>query len=161
MEAGVSIPAQFNAARFFIDRHIEEGHGDRVALMADGTSVTYRDLERPVNRVGNALWGLGVGRGGRVLLALLDGPEFVASFFGAIKIGAVPVPVNTVMGAADRRYFLEDSRAPVAIVSEALLPEVGKALPGAAHLRKTVVVGEPPADQLRYAASVDLGRGPR
>lgn len=73
----------------------------------------------------------------------------------------MPFPVNTVMRAADYRHFLEDSRAPVAIVSEALPPEVGKALAGAAHLRKTVVVGEPPADQLRYAASVDLGRGSR
>lgn len=104
-----------------------------------------------MNRVGNALRGLGVGQGDRVLLALLDGPEFVASFLGAIKIGAVPVPVNTVMRASDYRYFLDDSGAPVAIVSEPLLPEVGKGAAGAAHLRKIVVVGEPRGDQLRYA----------
>lgn len=151
MEPGVSVPARFNAARFFVDRHVDEGRGDRVALIADGTSTSYRDLQRSVNRVGNALRNLGVGREERVLLALLDGPEFVASFFGAIKIGAVPVPVNTLLRAADYRYFLDDSRAPVALVSQALLPEVGKAAAGASRLRAMVVVGEAPADALRFS----------
>ncbi len=151
MNSGVSIPERFNAARFFVDRHVEEGRGDHITLIAGGTSVTYRELSRSVNRVGNALHGLGVGREQRVLLALLDGPEFVASFFGAIKIGAVPVPVNTVMRAADYRYFLDDSRAPVAIVSEALLPEVGKAAAEAEHLRELVVAGDAPTDRRRFS----------
>ncbi len=150
MEPPVSIPDRFNAARFFVDRHVAEGHSDRVAILANGRQVTYGGLAGSVNRVGNALLGLGVGRGHRVLLVLLDGPEFVASFFGAIKIGAVPVPVNTMMRKGDYRYFLDDSQAPVAIVSGSLLAEVGNALSGSVHLRNTVVVGEASGSQLVF-----------
>jgi benzoate-CoA ligase len=102
---------------------------------------TYGQIHEMVNRVGNALLQLGVEMEHRVLLVLLDGPEFVASFLGAMKIGAVPVPVNTLLRSGDYRFFLEDSRARVAIVSEALLEEVGRALAGARHLRHVVVVG--------------------
>ncbi len=146
----VTVPDRFNAASFFLDRHVEEGRGDRVAFVSEGRETTYRALQEQVNRVGNALRGLGVAMEQRVLLALLDGPEFVATFFGAIKIGAVPVPVNTLMRAADYRYFLDDSRAPVAVVSQPLLPEVGKALDGAKGLRQAVVVGEPTEPHLAY-----------
>jgi acyl-coenzyme A synthetase/AMP-(fatty) acid ligase len=57
----------------------------------------------------------------RVFLLLLDSPEFAAIFFGAIKIGAVPVPVNTLLKSADYKYLLNNCRARVAIVSDSLL----------------------------------------
>ncbi len=146
----VAVPEKFNAASFFVDRHLDEGRGDRVAIFYEGRRVTYQALADQVNRVGNALRDLGVAREQRVLLALLDGPEFAASFFGAIKVGAVPVPVNTMMRTADYRYFLEDSQAPVAIVSEPLLPEVGKALETAETLRHGVVVGQAPRPYVSF-----------
>ncbi len=135
------IPDRFNAASFFVDRHVEEGRGGRPAFIDENRTVTYRDLQENVNRVGNALLACGVEPEQRVLLVMLDTPEFPACFFGSIKIGAVPVPVNTLMRAHDYRFFLEDSRAKVAIVSERLLPEVGKILGQAKHLEKTIVVG--------------------
>lgn len=150
MGGQIAVPDRFNAASFFVDRNVDEGRGDRVAFVCEGRPTTYRALQEQVNRVGNALRGSGVGIEQRVLLALLDGPEFVATFFGAIKIGAVPVPVNTLMRSADYRYFLDDSRAPVAVVSEPLLPELGKALPEAKQLRQTIVVGEAEAPQFAY-----------
>lgn len=64
-----------------------------------------------VNRIGNALRGLGVDMENRVMLLLYGSPEFAASFFGAMKTGAVPAPVNTLMRAQDYAYFLNDSRA--------------------------------------------------
>ncbi len=146
----VAVPEKFNAARFFVDRHLDEGRGDRVAIRSDGRTETYAALAEHVNRVGNALRDLGVSRGQRVVLALLDGPEFAASFFGAIKVGAVPVPVNTMMRAADYRYFLEDSEAPAAIVSEPLLPEIGKALETTQTLRDVIVVGTAPRPYVSY-----------
>src|SRR5216117_1037359 len=84
----------------------------------------------------------------------LDGPEFVASFFGAMKLGAVPVPVNTLMRAADYRFLLDDSRAKVAIVSEPLLLEAGPALVQAKHLKHVVVVGEAKGPHLRFESWV-------
>src|SRR3972149_2400157 len=137
----VEIPDPFNAATFFIDRNVTEGRADRVAFLHEDGAVSYGRILELVNRVGNALLELGLGRGERLLLVLQDRPEFVASFFGAIKVGAVPVPVNTLMRAKDYRYFLNDSRARVAIVSESLMGEVGPAVSDAHHLEPAVVAG--------------------
>src|SRR5438094_8492583 len=137
------LPDQFNAAAYFIDRHLQEGRGDKIAIEAEGTRVTYRQLWERVNRVGNGLRKLGVRIEERVLLLLLDGPEFAISFFGAIKIGAVPVPVNTLLKPADYQYMLNDSRARVAVMSEALYPHFS-AIPRRQlqYLEHAVVVGK-------------------
>jgi benzoate-CoA ligase len=122
------LPDQFNAAAYFIDRHIAEGRGSKIAIECEEQRVTYSELFETVNRGGHTLKRLGVRIEERVFLLLFDTPEFAASFFGAIKIGAVPVPVNTLLKPADYEYMLNDSRARVAIVSEGLLPLV-KAVP--------------------------------
>src|SRR6516165_2186066 len=119
---------KFNAATHFIDRHITDGRGQKVAIECEERQVTYQQLFEMVNRVGNCLRKLGVRIEERVFLLLFDTPEFAASFFGAIKIGAVPVPINTLLKPADYSYLLNDSRARVAIVSEDLLPLI-KAIP--------------------------------
>src|SRR2546425_4265889 len=149
-----SIPDRFNAAAFFVDRHMVEGRAGRRALYHEDRIVTYGEIFESVNRVGNALLDLGVQMEDRVLLILLDGPEFVASFFGAMKLGAVPVPVNTLMRAADYRFFLDDSRAKVAVVSEPLLLEAGPALAQAKHLKHVVVVGEAKRHHLQFESWV-------
>src|SRR5216117_1384840 len=158
-EPPASIPDRFNAAAFFVDRHMVEGRAGRPALYHEDRVVTYGEIFESVNRVGNALLDLGVQMEDRVLLILLDGPEFVASFFGAMKLGAVPVPVNTLMRAADYRFLLDDSRAKVAIVSEPLLLEAGPALVQAKHLKHVVVVGEAKGPHLQFESWVS--RAPR
>src|SRR3989442_2380928 len=149
-EPPASIPDRFNAAAFFVDRHIVEGHAGRPALYHEDRVVNYGEIFESVNRVGNALLDLGVQMEDRVLLILLDGPEFVASFFGAMKLGAVPVPVNTLMRAADYRFFLDDSRAKVAIISEPLLVEAGPALAQAKPFKHLVVGGGAKRHQLHF-----------
>src|SRR5262245_11931618 len=105
----LDIPELFNAASVFIDRHLTEGPGDRIALRWANQEIPYVQLAENVNRAGNALRRLGVRPEERVLLAAFDSPEFVYSFWGAIKIGAVPVPVNTFMRSEDYTYLLNDS----------------------------------------------------
>jgi benzoate-CoA ligase family protein len=122
------LPNEFNATTYFVDRHIVEGRGPNIAIECGELRVTYEELFEAVNRVGNCLRKLDVRIEERVFLLLLDSPEFAASFFGAIKIGAVPVPINTLLKPADYTYLLNDSRARVAIVSETLLPLI-KAIP--------------------------------
>ncbi|MDE3074410.1 MAG: AMP-binding protein, partial [Chloroflexota bacterium] len=114
------LPDQYNASQTFVDDNLK--HPDALAVRCEGKSYSYGQVAELVGRAGNALKELGVRMEDRVLLLLLDGPEFVASFFGAIRIGAVPIPVNTNMTAADYEYFLNDSRAVAAIVSQPLLP---------------------------------------
>jgi benzoate-CoA ligase len=136
------LPDEFNAATYFIDRHIIEGHGQNTAIECGDLRVTYRQLFETVNRVGNCLRKFGVRIEERVALLLFDTPEFAASFFGAIKIGAVPVPINTMLKPTDYKYLFNDSRARVAIVSEPLLPLV-KAIPRQSlqFLETVLVVG--------------------
>ena len=150
--APILLPDQFNAATYFIDRHINEGRGEKIAIESEGARFTYRELWQSVNRFGNGLRQLGVRIEERVLLLLLDGPEFAISFFGAIKIGAVPVPVNTLLKPSDYQYMLNNSRARVAVVSESLYPQIA-AIPREQlrYLKHIVVVGaNPPAAAVRF-----------
>src|SRR6266446_2162670 len=140
--APILLPEQFNAATYFIDRHLQEGRGEKTAIEAEGARVSYHQLWEDVNRFGNGLRKLGVRIEERVFLLLLDGPEFAISFFGAIKIGAVPVPVNTLLKPADYEYLLNNSRARVAIVSDSLVASI-EAIPRQQlrYLETIIVVG--------------------
>jgi acyl-coenzyme A synthetase/AMP-(fatty) acid ligase len=138
----LGVPETFNAASHFIDRNVAEGRGGHVAVECGNVRLTYDDVLRHVNCCGNALRSIGVRSEDRVLLLLLDGPEFVSAFFGAIKIGAIPVPLNTLWKAADYEYVIRDTRAAVMIVSAELL-EVVERIPeaGRSTLRHIIVVG--------------------
>jgi hypothetical protein len=138
------IPERFNAAAFFLDRHVVEGRGDRVALRWNGQAVTYAQLAANVNRAGNALRRLGVRAEERVVLAMLDGPEFAYSFWGAMKIGAVPVPVNTALRTDEYAYVLDDSRARVIISSQEVFPMIAPVT--TPWLRQRIVVGRQQAE---------------
>src|SRR5437588_2398715 len=120
----VDVPERFNIADYLVDRHVREGRGSRTAILCGDESVTYGQVAERSNRLANGLRSLGVRREERVLLLLLDTPAFAYSFFGAQKIGAVPIPTNTLLKSQDYRYMLNDSRATVAIVSQSLLPQL-------------------------------------
>src|SRR6202011_4056025 len=138
----VSVPDSFNIADYLVDRHVREGRAGRTAILFGDDSITYGQVAERSNRVANALRALGVRREERVLLLLLNTPAFVYSFFGAQKIGAVPIPTNTLLKSQDYQYMLNDSRARVAIVSEALVPQLA-AIPRneLPHLEHVVVDG--------------------
>jgi benzoate-CoA ligase family protein len=136
----IQLPTIFNVATHFVDRHIHEGRGDRIAYECGDERVSYRQLFERVNRAGNALKKLGVRQEERVGLLLLDTPEFPYCFFGAIKIGAVSIPINTLLKPQEYEYMLNDSRARVLIVSEALLPQILAIPKEKLHYLKTIVV---------------------
>jgi benzoate-CoA ligase len=139
----IQLPTVFNVAIHFVDCHIQEGRGNRIAYECGDERVTYQQLFERVNRAGNALKKLGVRQEERVGLLLLDTPEFPYCFFGGIKIGAVPIPINTLLKPYEYEYVLNDSRARVLIVSEALLPQI-LAIPKEKlrYLKTIVVFGE-------------------
>ena len=141
MRASEALPARFNAAAHFVDRNVAEGRGASPAFLCEDRTLTYADLQALANRTGNALRGLGVEATDRVVMICLDAPEFLGTFWGAIKIGAVPVPVNTLMRAADYRHVLDDSGARVVVVSASLLAEAAPALDGAPNVEHVLVAG--------------------
>lgn len=163
----IALPQLFNVATYFVDRNALEGRAQNIAIECGDERITYQQLLERTNRMGNALRNLGVRPEDRVLLLLLDSPEFLYSFFGVIKIGAVAVPVNTQAKPHDYEYVLNDSHARVAIVSVALLPHL-QSIPrqNLRHLREVIAVGDanpashPRLSDLMDAASPDLAAAP-
>jgi benzoate-CoA ligase family protein len=144
-----SLPDVFNAATHFVDRHIADGRGASIAIECEQRRVSYQDLFELVNRTGSALQTeLDVRPEERVLLLMLDSPEMVAAFFGAIKIGAIPIPLNTLWTPADYEFALRDSHAAVAIVSRELYPKIAEAVSRSRSVRDVVIVGGGSGDRV-------------
>ncbi len=139
MSAMTNQPDRYNAS-VVLDHNLAEGRGGKVVIHTGDRAYTYQQLSELANRTGNALKELGVQPEQRVLMLLLDTPQFPATFFGTIKIGAVPIPTNTVMQSADYEYFLNDSRAKVAVVSGPLYKLVEPIRANCKYLKHVVVV---------------------
>ena len=132
--SGLSFSPGFNVVVPFIDRHLVEGRGETVAIReVGGGEVTYAELAENVNRCGNVLTGLGIERGERALMIVKDCPAFFYLFWGAIKAGIVPVPLNTLLRAHDYCFMIEDSGCAAVIYSPEFADEVESALEQARH----------------------------
>ena len=145
----VSVPRNYNAAADFVDRRIDEGQANKVAFIDGGGAHTYGELQVNVNRFGNALRHIGLRNEERVMLLLVDSVNFPITFFGAIKAGMVPVPVNTLLTADDYDYMLRDSRARALVVSAELLPIVSPILSQIPNLDHIIVTGNGDAGHYR------------
>jgi len=132
----------FNVADTFVDRNVRQGRGHKVAVYTRHRNYTYNDIQKMVNKTANALIDLGVRIEDRVMMLLLDVPQFHAIFWGAIKIGAVPIPVNTMLTPEDYEYYLNDSRARVLVVSEEILPVINRIEGDLHYLRDLIVISE-------------------
>lgn len=138
----IEVPDKFNMASLLIDAPIEQGLGNKIAIFYEDQTFTYEDVYHSVNKTGNMLTNLGVLREQRVLLLLPDSPEFIYNLIGAMKIGAVAVPLNTMLKPHDYLYFLNDSRAVAMVVGTEFLPMVEEILDQALYLKHLIVVGE-------------------
>jgi benzoate-CoA ligase family protein len=150
MNGVADIPDVFNQAQYLTDRHIAGGRGGKVAIYYGDQRITYAEVVAKVNRTGNVFKDLGVEIENRVMLLLPDCPEFVSCYLGAMKIGAVPVPVNTLASSRDYQYFLNDSRAKVLVVSQDLVPKIEAIKEGCKYLKCIVVVGKASWGALSY-----------
>ncbi len=133
----------YNITGKLVDENVAGGRGEKIAIYYKDKTYSYREIQAYINQVGNALHILGVHQDERVLLVMKDTPEAVASFYGSIKIGAIPIFVNTMYTADDFRYLLNDSRARTLIVDEEFI-ETAEAWQEKRHyLKTTVIVGKP------------------
>ncbi len=134
----MSLTPNGNAVDWFLDRHVREGRGARVAF-SDGTrSLTYAALHAETVRVAAALAANGIGRERRVGLLLLDTLEFPAVFWGCLRAGVIPVPINTLLPPELAGYILADCRAEAVFVSEPLYAPLAATLAG---VRRVVRAG--------------------
>jgi benzoate-CoA ligase len=130
----------FNATDYFVDRHIREGRKDKVAILCEDRQMTYGQLVTQVNRFGNGLLESGIRMEDRVAMLMLDTELYPVVFFGSIKAGAVPICLNTLMRPKDYLYFLNDSRARVLVVDEALYPMIEEIKPLLKFLEQTLFI---------------------
>lgn len=133
---------RLNASGYFLDRHVQEGRGERLALRCQGRSLTYADLLRSVCAAAAGLRSLGVRPEERVLLVLLDSVEFVSTLLGAMRIGAVPVPVNALLPGRDVAAIAADARTRVAVVSAEKADVAHHLAEGAPELADLVLAGD-------------------
>ncbi len=121
------MPGSYNASTL-LDRNLEAGRGGKVAVHWSGGSVTYQQLLGLVCATGRRFEELGVRREERILLPLDDSPALMAAFWGAIRIGAVPVPVTPLLqGSEDYDHSFADSLARVVVVDTMTAEKVGRA----------------------------------
>ncbi len=149
-------PEEFNIADYFLDARIRDGMGEKTALLTDEQSLSYADVQRLANRFGNLLASIGVDPEQRVIIALPDGPEYVGALFGVLKIGAVVVMVNPHLKPDEVAYFLQYTRAPVAIVHKEAMDGFMDAARNARHLKRLLVMGDVAVDQALAEASEEL-----
>jgi benzoate-CoA ligase len=151
----LSLPETFNAAEAILSGALARRWGERVAIRTSDRQWTYQELATGANRIGNALLALGVQMEQRALLLLYDSPEFACTFFGAIKIGAVPIPLNTQLRPDDYLYVLNDSRASVLVVESDLWQMLASRRREMPFLRHVVVVRRAGAEIPLAASIVD------
>ena len=132
---------RFNFARHLLDAN--RARAPSIAYIDDQERMSYGELDERVRRLSAALLALGVRREERVLLLMHDNNDWPVAFLGALYAGVVPVAVNTLLSVDDYAYILAHCRAQGAIVSQALVPMLERAMQQAPHELKFLLVSRP------------------
>ncbi len=130
---------RFNACEYLLDRHVAAGRGGRLAITGTAGELTYAELLERVQRTATVLRTLGLQPEQRVLMFMCDGPDFVAVYLAAIRIGAIPVPVSTMLRADGLNELIKDSRARLLCVTADFAVVASQALAGANELTDILV----------------------
>ncbi len=163
-EVKFNLPNQYNVSEVLF-HNLEAGRGDKVAVYCEERAVTYTQLAETACRVGNGLKSFGMEPGSRVMMLLLDTPEFPATFFGAIRAGYVPIPTNTILSTEEYQYLLQDSGAKAVVVSAPLYEKIALIIDGCSELDHVIVAGDNQPDTVYWdewiaAASPELDPAP-
>jgi 2-aminobenzoate-CoA ligase len=149
-------PQRLNSTEELIDRHVDAGRGDRVAVLYEDQRLTYRQLQAAVSRVGSALRALGIEEEDRVLLRAPSIPPALVANFAVIRIGGVVVPTSPLFSRTELAHVAEDTEAVALVVAAPLLEEVDRARAELRRLRHVIVIGGDPAE-LRAKGYVPYG----
>jgi 4-hydroxybenzoate-CoA ligase len=139
-----SVRRPYNATADFIDANVSAGRGAKTAFTDPERRLTYGALQEASCRFGSGLLSLGLRQESRVLLLMLDTVDYPVTFWGAIRAGVIPIPLNTLLNPEQYAYIFADSRAEAIVISAALLPAAGAVLGLAPHLRTIIVAGGEP-----------------
>ncbi|OGP55910.1 MAG: acyl-CoA synthetase [Deltaproteobacteria bacterium RBG_13_52_11] len=129
-----------NLGRLLEERTREHPKG--AALIHEGKSITFEELNKNVNRLANGLKGLGIEQGDRVAIMLPNTPEFAYSFFACQKLGAVAVPFNTMYKGGEILHILHDCEAKAIITLNSTVPLINEIKPELPLLQHIITTGE-------------------
>src|SRR6266542_4998757 len=153
------MPDPLNASTYLVDRHVSEGRGERIAVTGPAGTLTYAGLAARVRHVAAGLRELGVRPEERVVMVASDSPDLLAMILAVMRIGAVAVPVNTMLTGTELAELLQDTRARVAFVSGEFAAAAAAAAAAAPELRD-VVVAAAPAGLPEVADGADMAAFP-
>jgi 4-hydroxybenzoate-CoA ligase len=131
----------YNAVSDFVDANVARGLGDKIAFTDSERSLTYAQLQARSCRFASALKALGLREENRLVLVMHDTVDHPVAFWGAIRAGIIPIPINTLLTAEQYAYLLADSRAAAAVVVLPLAPALLSLRHRLPHLRTVIVVG--------------------
>src|SRR5437016_2395757 len=131
----------YNAVTDFVDLNVARGLSDKVAFTDPARTLTYGELQNATCRFADGLRALGVRRESRIVLLLLDTVDYPVAFWGTIRAGIVPIPLNTLLTPEQYAYVLEDSRAEAILVSPPLVKSIEAVLGRLTFLKSAIVVG--------------------
>lgn len=137
----LSVPDRLNIASATVDRQVARGAGDRVAFYFGDQKITYRELQRRVNQCGNALGRIGVGRGDRFFIRSHNRLEYVVVALAGFKIGAVPIPTNSLFRAWEIESLINNSEAKAAFTTPDLMGPIAEVWPRCPSLEQVVMFG--------------------
>ncbi len=123
-ELGLELPEEINLTEWFLDRNLAGEQADRVAYYSGERAITYRVLNEWVNKFANALRGLGVEKGDRVMLRIANSVEYVVSALAVGRMSAVVVPDHDSSARESPRHDANRSEAKVIICGYELLGEI-------------------------------------
>ncbi len=138
----IHMPRAFNAAHDLLERNILAGRSKKIAYIDDAGRYTYEELIARANQSGNAFLKLGLNIEDRIMIVHSDTVDFPAVFLGAIKVGVVPIAVNTLLTPDDYEFMLEDSRAKALIVTSSLMEKLDRAISKSKYLQHIIVSGD-------------------
>jgi benzoate-CoA ligase family protein len=125
----MDLPERYNVGADLLERNLDAGRGGKIAIHSAAAEVTYDKLFKLACGAARRLRDLGVSREERVLIAGFDSPGWVATFLGAMRIGAIPVPVNPLLQRSeDYDHYIDDSLAAVVVVDSNTLEKLQAAV---------------------------------
>ena len=149
------MPELFNACEYLLDRHVAAGDGDRIAITGAAGELTYAELHDRVRRAAAGLAGAGLLPEQRLMMVVADSPDFVVLYLAAMRIGAVAVPISTMLRADDIGDLVRDARARLVAVSPEFAQTVGDALHDVPDLISVVTTGAAQLSSPRPVHSLD------
>jgi benzoate-CoA ligase len=141
MQFDLNLPEVYNAVDELVEKNLREGKADKVAFICEDRKLTYSQLSEGVNKFGNAVLSMDMRIGDRISIMLPDTEIWPQLFLGAIKAGAVPVCLNTLLRPKDYQYFLNDSRSRILVVDSSLLGNIDPIRENMKYVEHIIVVG--------------------